>query len=280
MVDLNYVKKQKRKKAATIIGSVGMVGVVLLIITSFLGKQLGNFTIELKRNNTQLALSSDESFQKASTYLGISDVPVHVGYYYGDLINKFEDSVIDSNASNGDLYYEKDTEGNKVGTFLFKYTFFVKNTGIDDAFYNSSFDIVDVKRDANYNYDLSDILRVQIYNNDATTDEHTSTIYAKKELKYSVEDETQQEFFDAPVCIDRNDPTGKTIIGGYATRFLDDKTVMKEENVLIKAGEMRRISFVIWLELSDEQATGALPKNTSLKLAMNIEAVQAFQNED
>lgn len=278
MVDLNYVKKKKRRKIATIAGSVGMVGVVLLIITSFLGKRLGNFTIELKRNSTQLALSTDKSFQKSSTYLGITDVPVHVGYYYADRVNKFEDAVVDSTASNGDLYFEKDTQGNKVGTFFFKYTFFVKNTGIDDAFYDSSFDIVDVKRDANYNYDLSDILRVQIYNNDASTDEHESTIYAKRELKYSVEDETQQEFFDAPVCIDRTD--GKTVIGGYATRFLDDSTVMKEEHVLIKAGEMRRISFVIWLELSDEQATGAMPKDTSLKLAMNIEAVQAFQDED
>ena len=278
MVDLEYVKKKKRRRVATILGAVGTIGVVAFIITSFLGKNLGNFTIELKRNSTQLALSTDESFEESSTYLGVRDVPVHVGYYYADRITKFDDAVIDSASSNGELYFEKDTEGNKVGTFFFKYTFFIKNTGVDDAYYNSSFDIVDVKRDANYNYDLSDILRVQIYNNDATAEEHDSTIYAKHELKYSVEDETKQEYFDAPVCIDRTD--GKTIIGGYATPFYDDSTVARSENVLIKTGEMRRLTVVMWLELSDEQATGSMPKDTSLKLAMNIEAVQAFQEEE
>ncbi len=277
MVDLEYVKKRKKKKIATYASSIATIGLLALIIISFLGKKIGNFTIEMQRRGTELALSTDKSFESHTTFLSIDDIPTHSGYYYDDMLNRFTDDTIDSVESNDKLYYETDRDGTKTGTFFFKYTFYLKNLGTDDAFYSSSFVIKDIVRDENFNYDLSDILRVRVYNNDADSDEHTNTIYAKQNISYTHIDENGQESYDSPVCIDRD--TGE-VIGGYATSFKSDSIVCEDEKTPIKTGECRRITLVMWLELSDEQAVGDMPKNTSMKLVYNLEGAQSFQNQD
>ncbi|MCQ2772738.1 MAG: hypothetical protein MJ238_05665, partial [Bacilli bacterium] len=58
----------------------------------------------------------------------------------------------------------------------------------------------------------------------------------------------------------------------YAAQFVDDETVLYRTGSELKSGGSRRMRFVKWLEVTDAQANGTTPDNTSIKLSMNIDA--------
>ncbi|MCQ2771675.1 MAG: hypothetical protein MJ238_00140, partial [Bacilli bacterium] len=249
MIDLAYVKKKRRKKIAAIAGGVGTLGAVALIILAMLGRRIGNFTVKMENHGVTLGLLSAMEENDSTTFMSLNATPEYAPYQYAHMMDHNEDSYIDSKESNGQVGDRTDGDGNVTGMYFFKYTFFVKNLGKTDAIYNTKFFIDDSTKPSNVNYDLADLLRVKYFDNAATSDEHAYDIYAKKEVK-SHYDENGKENYDAYVGLDDTN----AIFGGYATQFQDDETVFYRTGSELKAGESRRITFVMWLEVTDAQA--------------------------
>ena len=96
MVDLAYVKKRKRKKITILVSSISAVVVAVFVILSFLGRNLGSFTVNLNRSNVSLALSEKSNLEDSTSFLRIADIPTMDTYTYG-MIDK--DSEVDSEAT-------------------------------------------------------------------------------------------------------------------------------------------------------------------------------------
>ncbi|MCQ2798997.1 MAG: hypothetical protein MJ220_03850 [Bacilli bacterium] len=267
MIDLAYVKRKKRKKAAAIISAVGTFGVVTLIILALIGKRLGNFTVKMENHGVSLAFAEDANSDVTTTFLSLNNVPAYSVYYYSHMMDHYSDDVMDSTESNGKIGARTDADDNVTGTYFFKYTFYLRNVGKTDAIYNSRFYIDATEKPKNVSYDLADLLRVKFYDNAADEATHTSEIYAKKDIAFH-QDENGAESYDTFVGKDDDNK----IVGGYATQFVDDKIVFNRKGYELKAGEVRRITFVTWLEVTDPQASGTTPDKTSIKLSMNIDA--------
>ena len=83
MVDLAYVKKRKRKKITILVSSISAVVVAVFVILSFLGRNLGSFTVNLNRSNVSLALSEKSNLEDSTSFLRIADIPTMDTYTYG-----------------------------------------------------------------------------------------------------------------------------------------------------------------------------------------------------
>ena len=218
MVDLAYVKKRKRKKITILVSSISAVVVAVFVILSFLGRNLGSFTVNLNRSNVSLALSEKSNLEDSTSFLRIADIPTMDTYTYG-MIDK--DSEVDSEATD----YLKGAQRNIKGE--------VTNTGTTSATYDFSLNFLDNEDGSNVdNQAIKDIMRVKLYSN-TDSDSHNATIYANKGKNVKVVD--GQETFNKYVS-----DTNKQL----CTNFADEDTVLKFKYENFKSGEQIRYTLI------------------------------------
>ncbi len=275
MVDLNYLKKKRRKKVASIVTLITGVLLIPFMLVSFMGRDIGHFTIGLKNNDVKLAMSTDIDFKESTTFISLDKLPPYSIYTYSRL-NTFEGSVLDDPSSNGNIGKLTNPNTNEdVSLYFFKYTFYLKNVGDINASYNFKFSIVDNKRPTNVNYSLDDILRVRFYEN-SNLDEHNYVTYAKEGITPHFESGSVEPFYNT--CINKN-------VGdfcdeaGFATNFEDETIILSNSRNHFNIGDVTRYTILLYLEGNDEECVGTIPDETYLKLAINIEAFEAVNEE-
>ena len=100
MVELEYVKKRKRKKVVAIVSLISSVVVVAFVILAFIGKDLGNFTLEVKGSGAELALSKDSTFDNTTSFYTVDKLATFETYTIKSIP---EDDVLDNENSSDNL---------------------------------------------------------------------------------------------------------------------------------------------------------------------------------
>lgn len=260
VVDLAYVKKRKRKKITILVSSISAVVVAVFVILSFLGRNLGSFTVNLNRSNVSLALSEKSNLEDSTSFLRIADIPTMDTYTYG-MIDK--DSEVDSEATDYLKGAQRNIKGEVTSLNYLKYTFFITNTGTTSATYDFSLNFLDNEDGSNVdNQAIKDIMRVKLYSN-TDSDSHNAAIYANKGKNVKVVD--GQETFNEYVS-----DTNKQL----CTNFVDEDTVLKFKYENFKSGEQIRYTVLIWLEGSDPECTGTPASDTKVRLGIDINAYE------
>lgn len=259
MVDFTFLRKKRVRKVALIIGTISLAGAVVVGAVAALGQHAAPMTVKLNNSNVSLGLTTEEASDSYQAFLIGSDAGKSIGYteYYCSGLP--DDSVLDSEISNGD---ESSLTSDKLSFKYYKYTFYLTNTGEQDAEYEVSMNINRNTSDTK-EFDLSSILRVRVYEN-SDLSQHSNETFAKAK-SYRNEQTGELEYTEELVSYD--------IPGVYATKFIDSKTVMKREGKIIHPKEKVRYTFVMWLEGYDHDSDNVkAPKFSSLALGVNISA--------
>ena len=254
MYELDYVKRRKKKRRTAIIGGICSVGVVTFCIVAFLGRYVGTFTVSLEAKNVDLTLSEKSSFEEHSSFLRVNSVPSFQEFTYQNFEKFGGGEKLDSEET--DAFYGANPENETLN--FFKYTFFIKNVGITPAKYNLSL-LIKENVAASDGRTLEDTLRVSVYDNGK------ETVYAKGNLNSPV-----------PISVSEGEATDEYSFQGYAMNFVSSKEIMRQDGVSLNIGEVRRYTFVTWLEGFRSSNTQTAPKGATIKLGVEI---NAYENE-
>ena len=252
MYDLQYVKKRRRRRVAALVSVIASIGVASLVITSFLGRTVGTFTVSLQSSSVKLALSDKEEFKNPTSYLRIDNIPNKYYEYSYTWFDQVGMELVDDEQS--DYLYGRTSDGDAL--YFLKYTFYVKNVGQTNAKYDMYINLDESTQTAS-GKTLDDTLRIMVFENDVIdADSHEKEVYAKEveEYRYKVYDiegnRTYQAFIAETPNPDVNGEVHEDADHPLATAFLRNKgkTVVQRTVLDFNPGEIMRYTVVYWLE--------------------------------
>lgn len=260
MVEQTLIKKRRRKRIAAIVGGVSAIVMVCFGIIAFLGQYVGTFTVAL-RNNEKIEMScyDNKELRSPTTFLRLGEVPTFAVYTANSI---HDDAGIDNADNDYTFGAKRDQNGNIKYLNYLKYTFFIKNVGINDIDYTFNLNVTENITSTKIDYDLTDIARVRLYEHNYEDDSHTYKTYARESLRPRIDEEGRQTF-KKPIAGE----LGTATYCGFADEsFVSKNTLISLPRTNFKPGETRRYTIVLWLEGEDEKVTGTQPTNCSLKL--------------
>ena len=281
MYDLQYVKKRRRRKIAALVAAFSSIGVTFFIVTSFLGRTLGTFTVSLNNSEVNLALSETKNSNKNSTYLRVNANSKYVENSYEDfkgVLDTLDDETVPSTIGEYQIhYYENGEKKTETGLEFFKYTFYVKNIGNKVATYEMKINISDRTRAQDESgRSLDDTLRVMVFANDGNSDNHDYVIYGKKSLSNNYDIDggiTDREF----IYTDDDLPNRETATYRLVDKNFKSIDLIDEYKVTNFAkNDIMRYTIVFWLEGGDPQSNPDedYPEGATLKLGVDISAYE------
>ena len=290
MIALELVRKRKIRRIAALVALIGSLGVGSLGTIAFLGRFVGTFTVSVDNGEVLLSLDEKKAFENPQSYLRINSLPVYTPVTYNELLREYPADQLDNEETSYLLGRYVDQKG-KESIQFFKYTYYVKNSGGIAARYNISFNILESTPDNQESEPryLDDILRVMIFDHDSEDEQHDFHVYAKKTskenyLKDGTLDTQGREFiYDPPRKTDPNDPSKE--LDPKLWRVESDKyqfaETFKSGNEIASYGvqdfqpaQIRRYTFVAWLEGSDPDCYGSVPTEASIRLGVEINAYE------
>jgi hypothetical protein len=252
---------------------IAIIGLSVLAIVAFLGRNVGTFTVSLNNSDIRLSLSESRSFQDSTSFLRINDVKKFQEYTYQSLPS---DQQLD-NEENSYLYGANYDENNKIQSMnFFKYTFYVKNVSNVSASYDMNFEITDnhAARDGRY---LDDTLRVMVYenNDDELSSSHNKTVYAKKA---AIANRTAEgdKVFNEYISTNYSQADEDHPCYGLAETFESETKIASLKVKNFNKDEVKRYTVVTWLEGYDPQSNGNAPEGAKIKIGVKI---NAYENE-
>ena len=271
--ELEYVKKRKTKKLVAITSGVATAAIGVFVLVAFLGRFVGTFTVALDTGSVKLSLSDNSKFDSPTSYIKIDSLPSF------DL-NSFTSLPAASEIDNENTTYTygttTDSHGNSSMKY-FKYTFFIKNESNIAADYDLKVNLTkNVPSEDGRTLDT--LLRVLVYQNDLTSNEHSYTVYAKKSetpnqtYGYEDGDVTFKEYisYNTPEKAEQHGDS----FPGFAEMFENDNTVATLRVRNFQQNDVKRYTLVAWLEGEDQQAKGNPPEGGNLKLGVTINAYE------
>ena len=261
------MRKRKRRKIAAIVGGVSAVVVSALAIVAFLGRFVGTFTVTLETRNVDLTLSEKSDFVNRTSFLRVNDLVPFQEFTYCNFERYGGDEVIDSETTSYDLGLNPATDEDDVDTLnFFKYTFFVKNVGLNPAKYNLALNILE-SVNSDDGRSLLDTMRVMIY------EDGVKTVYAKRSSVPHTGSDGKADY-RAPISISEYDATEEYTFQGYAEMFESSDVVTTFSDQTINIDEVRRYTIVTWLEGFQSSNEETAPKGASIKLGVEINAYE------
>ena len=281
MYDLYYVKKRRRRRIAAIVSLIASIGVASLIVTSFLGRTTGSFTIKVANNDVKLSLSDTSDFKNPTSYLRIDQLMPLQEQQYGNIVNYVD--YVDNEAFGYVNEYNiasEDADGNPDSLFYLKYTFFVKNSGVSTAEYQFSINFSDFTKSTDGSErTLDDTLRIMIYDTDINSGiAHAEPkVYAKNSpyKHYDINgNDTNREFISyIPKTFDKSEQENDTN-RKLALSFGEKNPVISYSVPAFEPQAIRRYTVVIWLEGNDYESKPGEepPQEASVRIGVNIDA--------
>ncbi len=269
MYELDYVKKRKRRRVVLIGTSVGAMGVSVFTIVSFLGRFVGTFTVSVNNGEVNLSLSESSTFDNPQSLLRLENLP---SYDESTFTALPDHASLDNEETPYTYGAVRDPETNEIASLnFFKYTFFVKNVGTTIARYQISYNITENKP-AEDGRSLEDTIRVMIFDNEADSDDHSYTVYAKEaaETNYLADGSTTMQEFIAEYPYNDTEDEDHPL----AEAFTSSTVVTDYVVSMFAPNDMRRITLVTWLEGYDPQSKDNPPVGASLKLGVTINAYE------
>ena len=256
MYDFKYVKKRKTRIWVTIGAGISTLVVSTFAIVSFLGRFVGTFTVSLETGEVALTMSKTHDFEETTSYLEIPELPTFNQCTYKDIID-YPVEELDSDIKDY-------TYGMVNGSLKFlKYTFYLKNVGGITASYDLTVNIMDSKSDGN-SYALEESLRFMIYDNyeDEGAVTHEKVVYAYESKSIHENEGGTQS----------NTELISTKKYGYAENFINEKVIVNLHEERFEKNQIKRYTFVMWLEGEDPEGTGIAPRNARMRIGAEIKA--------
>lgn len=283
MYDLLFVRRRRRRKIAALVSAFSTIGVTSLVIISFLGRTVGTFTVSVQNSSVQLALTEKQDYKRNSTtsYLRIDELPSTYFEYSYDWFDNLD--LVDSEKN--DYFYGAYREnGQVVGMYYLKYTFYVVNIGTKTAQYTMNINLDEcTQSEDNTSRTLDETLRVMVFENDPRSEEenHDYEVYAKDivDSRYKTYDkndkQTFREFISTYPYARADGSFYEDDAHPLALSFKNGKTIIKKDVTNFKKDDIRRYTLVYWLEGSDPQANiegQDAPTGAKIKLSVDINA--------
>ena len=265
MYALELVRKRKRRIIAAIIGGIGTTGVATFSIAAFLGHTTGSFTVALESKSAQLTLSEKSNFNEKSSFLRVGELPGFQEYTYARFRTLGEGALDDEN--NDYTFGVRTNAKGKQFTEFLKYTFYIKNVGLDPAEYDLSLQIKEVIATSE-GQTLEDSFRVMVYDNGVPE------VYAKR-LQIPNRDKVNGEpDYRAPISVNEDDATQDYPFEGYAKMFASSTEVMSQKAQYLDVNEVRKYTVVTWLEGFQSSGSADTLSGASIKLGVEINAYE------
>lgn len=242
-------KLDKRRQIVRFLLIILLALLLLMSVTfglsSFLNKA-GRFTVNLdpeSKTKYGLSISSTEDFEDPTVILQ--------GTALDNMWNITKEWILNDPDNKDNIYYQKDDptykdfaeidkiDGDHNGTNYIAYTFWIKNSGTEDAAYYGSLDIQSVAKGAD------EALRVMVYQNGVPTE------YGK---------------------VPKN-PDAEFAKFGIQKYFKANDKVMEVTRTDFKVEDKDRYTIVIWLEGWDPECVDNI-KGGEVKLSMNIKVLE------
>lgn len=270
MYELEYVRKRKRRIAVAIVGGISSIVVSSLCIVAFLGRFVGTFTVSLSAGDVKMALSEKHSFANSTTYLRVGSVPRFQEYTYSnfDLIG---DEKIDSEETSYDYGGNVSKKDGKVSSLNYlKYTFYVKNTGVNPCAYNfainykSNASVSDTER-------LDNTLRVMLYRDKEDGSGREKIVYGKRSAVAHIDEKGDYDY-RSPISTEPDD----TINGfyGYAEMFESSEVITAFTVKKIDVNQIMRYTVVFWLEGFRSNEDEKVPEKAKIQIGVKINAYE------
>lgn len=274
-------KKYRNKMKRRLVLSILFLTISAILIIAFLGTRVGNFTIQLKPSNKQLALSLETTFNETTTRLRADklkcsgemsvrelpsdDILDKVDGYFDENNNPIGSHNGDALSSNNENGYDVGSNGNYLA-----YTFFLKNLGEEDAFYDFTLNLEGIKKpiiDGKEPLGLDEVIRVRIYSNKVTYDENNNIVsehnydtYAKAKRNVNV-GEDQNEYVS-----DYYKEYGKAKLFNYT----QGEGLINLTSLSISSQSIIRYTIVCWIEGDDPECYGQIPAGSAIQLGVKL----------
>lgn len=289
MVELEYVRRRKRRKLVAIISSIASLGLGVLILVSFLGRFVGTFTVSLDSGTVRLSLARTSTFESPTSHMVIDKIKPFSPTTYQNIMDDVD--RVDNENYDYTIGGDTNVSGEITRLNFFKYTYFIKNVGNISARYETVINITN-----NNSRDLDKILRVMVFENDVDLNHpeivtHNKTVYA---LKSEVPNDVDISRIESP-----EDPSETDLVDGsttyreflskkyvdlegdekmpgvgFAKQFVNNKVAASWPVKTLDSNQIKRYTIVIWLEGYDPQCTGEAPEGANLKLGVKINAYE------
>lgn len=225
------------------------------------------FLISLSNTSVDLVLSSKSSFENEKDQLLVDNIPL-----LGEdtFLNLPGSDQLDNENTDYQLGLVED--GSLHYLRYFKYTFFVKNKGPVTADYSLKVKITEnIKEDDGYS--LDSVIRVMLFNNNASSSEHNYNVYAKKsDVAKQVDGQTTYQEY---ISLSPEQAQERGVeFPGYAEEFNNESTIANWQMTDVKQGDINRYTIVYWFEGEDPDSFVMAPLKAKVRLGIEINATE------
>ena len=81
MYDVSLVRKKRRRRIMALVSFISAIGLASLVMISFLGRNVGAYTISITNSSVKLALSQKSDFVHQSSYIHIEGLQFEENTY-------------------------------------------------------------------------------------------------------------------------------------------------------------------------------------------------------
>ncbi len=272
-----YARRRKQRNVALVVTGVGLVGVLMLGIISFLGRVSGQFTIKMDPRvaptNMKLFETVDGDEKTLITAKGLNNAYATSA----QTVFEYVDTLKSNNTLNGsnNLSRKNTSNGEEENIDLaLVFTFYAENTSkSEDATFDYSMAIDDYVEPTNSSIQPYSYLRVALFENLYQEDgngSHDCNIYALESTKTNAAGDNR-EILSTFREVDRSPRYTYNDIG-YCTPFEDAYSIFTREGITLRAKEKMRFTIVAWFEGNDSDCTGNTPTGSSMTFSVNFKA--------
>ncbi len=271
-----YAQTKKRRKIAAIVSAASALTIATFVIISYLGTNIGRYTVELEQNRASLTISTDESFTKRTSLLRASNLEAaraeSVDYLPAHEILDDEHGL---GSHNGDVY---DEDGILLYSTYFAYSFFLKNQGNAPVDFSATLSLSQSENIIQGAIPIEEYVRVRLYEN--TVGENVTHNYRTfaKTTNYAIYDDNNTRINGECVGNGLSVPpytcsASKPENSVRAEVFESSNNIVDYTFLHLDPDVIIRYTIVIWLEGDDPDCTYLPPVGASMQFGMVISAL-------
>ncbi len=273
-----YARRRKQRNIALIVTGVGLVGVTMLGIISFLGRVSGQFTIKM---DPRIAPTSMKLFETVDgegksliTAKGLNNAYTTTAKTVFEYVDTLKSNNELNGSNNLTRQFSSNDETNENIDLALVFTFYAENTSkSEDTTFDYDMAIDDYVAPTNSSTQPYSYLRVALFENLYQEDgngTHDCTIYALESTKNNAEGDNR-EILSTYRSVDRSPKYTYNDIG-YCTPFEDSFSIFTREAITLRPSEKMRFTIVAWFEGEDSDCAGNSPTGSSMTFSMNFKA--------
>ncbi len=271
-----YAQTRKKRKIAAIVSASSALTIATFVMISYLGTNVGPYTVELEQNRASLTISTNENFTKKTSLLRASNLDAARAESVDYLPNH---AILDDQhgmgSHNGDVF---DEDGTLMYSTYFAYTFFLKNQGDAPVDFTATLSLSQSENIIEGAIPIEEYLRVRLYENVVGEEvTHNYRTFAKT-TNYLIYDDNNARVNGECVGNGLSVPpytcsASKEENSVRAEVFESSSNIVDYTFLDLYPEVVIRYTIVIWLEGDDPDCTYLPPIGASMQFGMVISAL-------